>query len=240
MISKRSDKLTTTEKINDLLGINDAYQTPARLLEILYDKQRRESLFMRFLEAFNYDVSYDWFHEYFQEEHADRRNKKQDFTPRSVAELVTRLVGDDGRDFYEPCAGTGGMTIARWDRDRRQHSPFDYKPSWYVYICEELSDRALPFLLFNVMIRGMNAAVVHCDVLSRKAYGAFFVQNDNDDHLQFSNLYRFPYSDAVADYFAIEFVEERYAEADTPGELPAHIFGDIKLADIKEAMGAIS
>lgn len=217
--------MNVTKTINELLEINDSYQAPDRLLEILYDKERREALFMRFLDAFNYDVNYDWFHEYFQEEHADRKVKKQDFTPQCINDLLTRLVGDDYNGLhYEPCAGTGGMTIAAWNRDRMKHSPFDYLPSWYVYHCEELSDRTVPFLLFNLLIRGMNAVVVHCDVLSRKAYGAFFIQNDADNHLGFSSLNVLPYTEQVEKELAIKFVEERYNPlVESPPEMPSFV-----------------
>lgn len=222
--------------INELLGINDSYQAPARLLELLYDKPAREKLFMDFLALYNYDVNFDWFHDYFQDEHADRKNKKQDFTPRSVAELVNALVNDDSASLhYEPCAGTGGMTIAAWNRDRFRHSPFDYRPSWYVYHCEELSDRALPFLLFNLAIRGMNAVVVHCDVLKRDAYGAFFIQNDNDNHLGFSSLNVMPYSEDVAKHLSVKFVEERYKPLiESPEAMPDHIVNPIPRGEVSD------
>jgi len=223
-------------KFNELLGVRDNYEAPSKLMAILYDKERRELLFREFLEAFNYDVSYDWFHEYFQSEHADRRVKKQDFTPQSVANLLAHLVGDHNNGLhYEPCAGTGGMTIAAWNRDRYQHSPFDYRPSWYVYHCEELSDRAIPFLLFNLIIRGMNAVVVHGDVLSRKSYGAFFVQNDKDDHLQFSSLNVLPYSEQVARHLAVEWAEHRYRPlVESPAEMPAHILNPVPRGHVSD------
>lgn len=107
-------------------------------------------------------------------------------------------------------------------------SPFHYKPSCYLYVCEELSDRAIPFLLFNTLIRGMNAVIVHCDVLSRKAYGAFFVQNDKDDPLQFSSLNLLPYSRDVADFLAVNFVENRYTTLIESKQLPSHLEGIVK------------
>lgn len=227
--------MSKTKLINELLGINESYKAPDRLMQILFERQRREQLFRDFLEAFNYDVRSDWFHEYFMDEHADRRSKKQDFTPQCLADLIARLVGDDDGLHYEPCAGTGGMTIAKWHRDRMQHSPFDYRPSWYVYHCEELSDRALPFLLFNLAIRGMNAVVVHCDVLSRKAYGAFFIQNDTDDHLRFSSLNVLPYTDEVAKYLAVTWVEQRYpAHVESPPEMPRHITNPVPRGHVSD------
>ncbi len=91
-----------------------------------------------------------------------------------------------------------------------QFSPFVYKPSMFFYTCEELSDRAVPFLLFNLLIRGMNAVVLHCDALTRDSYGAFFVQNDQDDHTQFSSLNVFPYTENTEKYLGIKFIEKRY------------------------------
>ncbi len=198
-------------KINELLGINESYKAPDAMMKIIYNKQTREQL-MRELLYESSNVSEDCFRTYFEDEHADRKVKKQDFTPPSISKLMAKLIGDtrDKGTFYDACAGTGGLTIAQWDYNRMQHSPFDYRPSWYLYTCEELSDRAIPFLLFNLALRGMNALVVQCCVLSRKAYGAFFIQNDKDDHMQFSSVNRLPYSKSVEDYLAVEFVEERY------------------------------
>ena len=81
--------MTVTEKINNLLNIKDSYQAPQRIMEILYsDKETRDKYFMDFLNAFDMDVTYDWFHEYFQDEHADRKKHKQDFTPNSISQLL--------------------------------------------------------------------------------------------------------------------------------------------------------
>ncbi|EPT6434268.1 N-6 DNA methylase, partial [Escherichia coli] len=87
-------------------------------------------MFKELLEANDYNVDFDWFYEYFQEEHADRKNKKQDFTPESVASLLTELsdVEENNGLYYECCAGTGGIMIKNWDHYRRKFSPFDYTP----------------------------------------------------------------------------------------------------------------
>lgn len=157
--------------INEQLGVSDSYQAPDALLRILYNKEVRENIFRNFLEEYDYDVSYDWFTLYFQEEHADRKVKKQDFTPNSVATILSKLTdsGELGNGLiYDAPAGTGGLLINKWEHDRMNSNPFDYKPGWYLHVAEDLSDRAIPFLLFNVMIRGMNAVVSHCDVITRE------------------------------------------------------------------------
>lgn len=229
---------------NELLGIDDSYKAPDALWAILRDKERRETLFRETLDRHRYNVGYDWFHRYFQDDHADRANKKQDFTPDSVSTLLSWLVGEaqPGESYYEPCAGTGGITITKWDVDRRNTPFFDYVPSMFLYQVEELSDRAIPFLLFNLAIRGMNASILHGDVLSRKAKGAFFVQNENDDHMQFSAIYTMPYNEASADYFAVKWADkeaDRYAPIDVVGDFPAHLGGKAFLEAVQRNTAVI-
>ncbi|WP_039068279.1 N-6 DNA methylase [Staphylococcus shinii] len=224
--------METQKKINDLLGIKESYKAPERLMEILYmDKTSRDKIFMDFLNAFDKDVTYDWFHEYFQEEHADRRNQKQDFTPQSVSRLLSKMVGTEGNTYYEPAAGTGGIMIERWSQDRMKHSPFDYEPRDYYYTVEELSDRAIPFLLFNMIIRGMNGNVVQCDVLTRESTGAFFIQNDANDFMGFSSLNLLPYNEDTETELNIEFVEEKYTPIKQTEKIPEWLLADIEIAE---------
>jgi len=192
----------TEEVVNQLLGIDDAFKAPTKLMQILMDKPQREGLFRQFL-AISTDVSFDWFHEYFEDEQAQRKTKKQDFTPEAVAKVLTRLT-TGSHSNYDIAAGTGGITIAKWWADCLSISYWDYKPSDYFYCCEELSDRAVPFLLFNLAIRGMNAYVIHGDSLSRETKQIYFIQNDHDDFLQFSSINIMPHSEAVAKEFEIK------------------------------------
>lgn len=223
-----------TKKINDLLGIKDSYQAPQRIMDILYSGiEDRNKVFMNFLEAFDKDVTYDWFHDYFQDEHADRKNQKQDFTPQSVSRLLSEMVGTKGNTYYEPAAGTGGILIERWNQDRMKHSPFDYEPRDYYYTAEELSDRAIPFLLFNMLIRGMNGNVVQCDVLTREATGAFFIQNDANDFMGFSSLNLLPYNEDTATELNINFIEEKYKPIKQTEKIPEWLFNDIEISELQ-------
>ena len=211
------------QQFHELIGVKDAYKAPERLLEILYNREEREQLFRDFLAATNYNVDDDMFRQYFEDCHAARKDLKQDFTPASVAKLTAALVNNQGANFYEGCAGSGTMLIHAWNADRMKHSPFDYKPSWYFYCVEELDDRVFPFLLFNIAIRGMNACVIHGDVLTREAKGAFFIQNDYDDHMQFSSINRLPYDENVEHELRVTFTEQLYGELlESPG-VPEHV-----------------
>ena len=221
-------------KINNLLGIKESYKAPERLMEILYmDKTERDKYFMDFLNAFDKDVTYDWFHDYFQDEHADRKNQKQDFTPQSVSSLLSQMVGTEGSTYYEPAAGTGGILIERWNQDRMKHSPFDYEPRDYYYTAEELSDRAIPFLLFNMLIRGMNGNVVQCDVLTRESTGAFFIQNDANDFMGFSSLNLLPYNEDTETEFNIKFVDEKYKPIKQTEKIPEWLLANIEIAELQ-------
>ncbi len=221
-----------TTKINNLLGIEESYKAPARIMEILYsDKTDRDEIFRNFLQAFKYNIEYDWFYEYFQEEHADRTKQKQDFTPRSVSKLLSEIVGYDGSTYYEPAAGTGGIIIERWLNNMYQHSPFDYEPRMYYYGAEELSDRAIPFLLFNMIIRGMNGHVVQCDVLTRESKGAFFIQNDANNHLGFSSLNLMAYNEKTEEEMNIKFTQHMYEPIKQTKQIPDWLMADIVIDD---------
>lgn len=223
-----------TKTINDLLGIKDSYQAPQRIMDILYSGiEDRNKVFMNFLEAFDKDVTYDWFHDYFQDEHADRKKHKQDFTPQSISKLLGEIVGSEGNTYYEPAAGTGGILIERWNQDRMKHSPFDYEPRDYYYTAEELSDRAIPFLLFNMLIRGMNGNVIQCDVLTRESTGAFFIQNDANDFMGFSSLNLLPYNEDTATELNINFIEEKYKPIKQTEKIPEWLFNDIEISELQ-------
>lgn len=183
---------------NEVFEVDDSYKAPEKIMKILYNKKDREKLFKKLLEINNYNVDFDWFHEYFQEEHADRKTRKQDFTPKSVADLLSKLAmkgeGNNG-NYYECCVGTGGIMIKHWDNFRRTFSPFDYEPRFHFAVVEELSDRTIPFLLLNMMIRGMNGIVIHGDTLTRKCKNAYFICNTKNDHFQFSGITNIPHTE---------------------------------------------
>lgn len=209
--------------VNDLLGIDDAFKATSRLMEILSEREEREKLFRNFLKI-DTNLEYDWFHEYFEAEQAERKSKKQDFTPDTVAKLANAIACELGQtDYYEMAAGTGGMMIARWVYNVKEDpafmnkrkdsmvndvltsSIFTYDPQSYWYHLEELSDRAIPFLLFNAAIRGINGVVIQCDSLSRRAKRAFYVKSDNKDFLAFSDILEVPKTDKFAKFLNVEW-----------------------------------
>ena len=99
------------------------------------------------------------------------------------------------------------MMIKHWDNFRKTFSPFDYKPEYHFAMVEELSDRTVPFLILNMMIRGMNGVVIHGDTLTRKCKNAYFIRNKNNDHLQFSELIDIPHNEIFAKELMVEWID---------------------------------
>lgn len=109
------------------------------------------------------NLSHDWFRGIFQYYLADRDEMKQDFTPDSLAILMARLTGDSDT-IVDLCAGSGALTIAAWSIDQERK-----------FECFELDARVIPFLLFNLAIRNMNAIVHHADVLRDVEFSTYAV-----------------------------------------------------------------
>lgn len=224
--SEDSTNKFDADTVNSLIGVKEAYQAPDALMKIIWDKEKREKLFKKFLKV-STDLDDDWFRAYFQDVQADRTKKKQDFTPSSISKLMVKLTSD-GHEYFEPAVGTGGILIHRWYSDCLKHTPFIYRPSMYFYHVEELGDSAMPFLLFNIMIRGMNAVVLHGDSLERTASQVYFCQNENDDFMQFSSLNVMPHSDEVAKEFEITKWAADPIEHIESASYPEHLESKIK------------
>ena len=200
-----------TNDVHRILGIDEQFKAPTRIMQLLWNRTEREHVFREFLHC-DPDLSRDQFHEYFEDEQADRKKHKQDYTPDTVSQLLSNLAGV-GAQSYDPTAGTGGLLIVHWWHNCTQVPPWQYQPSHHLYWATELSDRAFPFLLFNLLIRGMNAVAIHGDALERTARGVFLIQNDLDEPLAFSSLNVMPYTSQVLDFFNLTgWSEQRYQE----------------------------
>ena len=139
--------------INELFGITESYEMPDRVMEILMNEKARMRCFNE-ITKISPDMKEDFFLDYYQEEHGDRKELKQDYTPDCVATLASEMAGT-AKTVADICAGTGSLTIKMWLEN----------PDAFFH-CEEFSSRAIPILLLNLMIRNMSAEVVRCDCLS--------------------------------------------------------------------------
>lgn len=194
--------MITNDQINHILGVNDSYKQPGKLLKLMLDPEKREETFHQFLEL-ETNMSYEWFQEAYEAEHAERKNKGQDFTPQSVGKLLSRMLGADPHHYYEVACGNGGILIQAWHAHRMQFGIGGYNPMSFWYQVEELSDRSLPFLLFNMAIRGMNGAILHGDSLTREFKDVYFFRNMSRHYGPFSEVIVMPKTDELKEFMDI-------------------------------------
>ena len=184
--------MLTNDQINQILEVNDSYKQPAKLLKLMLDEKTRIETFKKFFEL-ETDMSFDWFQEAYEIEHAERKDKKQDFTPRSIGKLLNEIAQKEStHSYYEVAAGNGGILIQAWQKHRINGNFWSYNPMEYWYQVEELSDRSLPFLIFNMAIRGMNGAILHGDSLTREFQDVYFIRNMSSQYGPFSEVIVMP------------------------------------------------
>lgn len=119
--------------------------------------------FQQFVDVVE-DLSIDWLQKIFQYYEADRTEKKQDYTPKSISKLCSHLTEIGGKTVYDICTGSGALTIQKWCLNPNK-----------TFICEELDSNVIPFLLFNMAIRNMNGYVINSNVLAMGFTGLFKV-----------------------------------------------------------------
>ena len=139
-----------TDKTIELFEVKSVEQLGQRLLEACKDTDKLEA----FSNLVNGDLTQDWMQKIYQYYLADRKEKKQDYTPKSVAQLMGALIGDDDK-IVDMCAGSGVLIIQKWTQN----------PNIEVTALE-IDENVIPFLLFNMALRNINCRVMQCDALT--------------------------------------------------------------------------
>ena len=100
------------------------------------------------------DLSIDWMQKIYQYYLADRKDKKQDYTPVSLARFMGLLAGDSER-IIDMCAGSGALIIQKWNQDHNIR-----------FTALEIDENVIPFLLFNMVLRNIQCRVFQMDALT--------------------------------------------------------------------------
>ena len=186
--------------ILNLFGIDDIIDLPEAVMRLIEgDSEKRTEVYKEMLKLADFDLSYDWFQQIYEDELSQRRQKKQDFTPNSIGIIAAKICGLQQRSVYEPTGGNGSMLIADWNAKMQQLLPWQNFPSKNIFECWELSDRSIPILLFNLSIRGMMGIVYHGDVLERKIKQKDILLNRKDDALAFSQIHKVNDNDIISE-----------------------------------------
>lgn len=183
-----------------IFNVEDIINLPQAAMDIVMgDRERRDAVYRELLSVNRYDMSFDWFRQLYEEEFAQRKKQKQDFTPEEVSEIVAKIALPTVGTIHEPTAGTGGLIISAWWEQCRRAIPWDYYPSQHMISVWELSDRAIPLLLLNLSIRGIMGYVYHGDVLEGTVKARYILLNRSDDALGFSDVVKAEAGDIIVE-----------------------------------------
>ena len=139
-----------TDKTLDLFGVTSPDQLGHTLLNACSDRDKLK----KFCNMVDGDLSIDWMQKIYQYYLADRKEKKQDYTPVSLAQFMGLLVGDSER-IVDMCAGSGALIIQKWNQNQD-----------ITFTAMEIDENVIPFLLFNMVLRNIRCRVFQIDVLS--------------------------------------------------------------------------
>ena len=144
-------------KMFELCGVSEI----SKIRDVLYNATLSQDVAI--FDGYNsiIDDTKDWLQALWQYYESDRTEKKQDYTPKSLCRLVAALAGECN-SVYDCCGGTGALAVEMLkNRDIKN-----------VFV-EELDERVIPFLLFNLCLCNANGYVVNGDVLSREQFKCY-------------------------------------------------------------------
>lgn len=149
------------EKTKEIFKISDISELSDRLFEIcINNKYEYMEQFVNVVE----DLSVDWMQKIFQYYEADRKEKMQDYTPKTLADFCGRLVGED-TEIIDMCAGSGSLTIQKWNSNNDIY--------FRLY---EFDEKVIPYLIFNMMIRNIKCKIYHSDVLQDDIFHTYEIK----------------------------------------------------------------
>lgn len=146
------------DKVKELFDVENTKQLTSCLMDVCISNDFKYH--KSFVDIVG-DLKIDWLQKIYQYHEADREEKKQDYTPKSIGVLLCRLLGKCSK-VYDQCAGSGSLTIQYWSQ---------YPDT--EFICEELDENVIPYLLFNLSVRNIKGYVIQKDILSDETYHCY-------------------------------------------------------------------
>ena len=97
------------EKTLEIFDIENINELSEKLYEVCTNNKKE---YLKKFKDLVGDLSVDWLQKIFQYYEADRENKGQDYTPITMAKLVSELAQEENEEIcLDMCAGSGALTI---------------------------------------------------------------------------------------------------------------------------------
>lgn len=162
-----------TEKFKEIFGELEDFN-----LDLLTD-----SNCSKYLELIKNDLETDYLQKIWQFFMADRENKKQDFTPKSLGKLLSGLTESENEVWvYDMCSGSGALTIQKWCTNKN-----------LKFVCEELDEDLIPFLIFNLKIRNIEGYVINGNVLTGERKTVYkLTKGEKFSEIEISMFFEYP------------------------------------------------
>lgn len=160
MKAKEIELAELLQKTLESFEIKEVEELKDKILEITIKNQHQ--YYKKFLD-FASDLDIDYMQKIYQYYLADRKGLKQDYTPKSLSKLLSKIIGDE-KEVVDICAGTGALAIQSWAEDKTR--------KFKLY---EIDDSVIPFLIFNMAIRNSYCEIYHADVLRDKVFNKYLV-----------------------------------------------------------------
>ena len=139
-----------TDRTFELFGVDSPDNFGSALFENISNTDKLKA----FCDMVDGDLSIDWLQMIYQYYLADRKEKKQDYTPKSLARFVGMLAGG-GEATIDMCAGSGTLIIQKWNQNHDMQ-----------FRAIEIDNNVIPFLLFNMVLRNIRCDVYQMDALT--------------------------------------------------------------------------
>lgn len=143
-------------EIKNILEISEIFELSEKLNKIMNNKEEREQYFHKIVNA-GLDLKTDFIRDLYQEEAAQRKQLKQDYTPDCLCNLFYQTATEP-HEILDECAGTGSLAI-----EYINHGVDEIT-------CIEKSKTVFPLLLMNMAIRNVSGYVVRGDIAEGEVY----------------------------------------------------------------------
>lgn len=157
---------SVTQELKALFSLNEINDFGEYIIKSI-EKNEFHEVLTKYVEWLGDDKE-DWIQAVYQYNQADRKNLKQDYTPKCLSSLIAQMIQGNPKTIYDVCCGSGSLTL-------EVHKLFPEAE----YILHELDTTVIPYLLLNLSLHNINATVINGDVLTGEIFKAYKIEKNN-------------------------------------------------------------